>query len=134
MTPTELARSIPFGPHPPKDIHIYVSIALCYLSEHFYEAQTESGMRVSDPLDVKRWLAEMAAALNLNGELSRKAESTKVPSLTETRTGLRVTGRVPQLSHGEFCPDCGHIHLDDDECSFPIGGARKCRCERKVSA
>jgi len=32
------------------------------------------------------------------------------------------------------CPDCGHIHADDAECGFPIGGGRKCRCERKVRA
>lgn len=133
MKPTALAESLvpAFGPNPPKDIHIYVSIALCYLSEHCYEARTESGMRLSDLADMKCWLAEVAAAMNLCGYPA----STEVSSQAETRTSLRVTGRSqPSRFVDPTCPRCGHVHQGESQCGEDMGGAGICRCELEVPA
>jgi len=32
------------------------------------------------------------------------------------------------------CPNCGHVHFEEDECGEQLGGGRVCRCERKVVA
>jgi len=113
MTPRDLAASIPFGPNPPRDIHISLSIALLYLSEHFYEARTESGMRVSDPISTRIWLAELAAAINLN----EAAFATKPISLPDY-----------------VCPECKHEHRDRNECGAYLGEGKFCHCESKVMA
>jgi hypothetical protein len=34
----------------------------------------------------------------------------------------------------ETCPDCGHVHTEENECGEKLGGDRVCRCERKVVA
>lgn len=49
-------------------------------------------------------------------------------------SGMRVVPPPSNPRWDEFCPDCGHLHCDDAECGFPIGGGRKCLCERKVTA
>jgi hypothetical protein len=84
------------------------------MADCIYEAHLNDGspVRHCDPIGFKEWLEQLA-------------EAARTPRFA---TRARIT------PIGNFCPDCGHVHLDDSECSFPIGGERMCRCERKVSA
>lgn len=127
MKPSEIAASLPFGPHPPKDVHIYVSMALLYLSDVFYEARLESGTVVRDQAEVKHWLAECAAAMNLQAS----PVNTETMCSAETRAQLRVTGRVPPKS---VCGVCFHSHEKESECGVDLGKGGICDCKAEVTA
>jgi hypothetical protein len=111
MKARELIADLPLGPGDQRQALLSARLLLCYLADHACMAELQSGQRISDLTDVKVWLRELA-------------EAARVPSV---RTSPRVTSC-------DFCPDCGHVHIDDSECGFPIGGGRNCRCERAVRA
>jgi hypothetical protein len=85
-----------------------------YLADHEHELRLEGGGRINDNLDCAAFHRELAAAC-------KNSEDSHAP-----RSGFNV----------DFCPDCGHVHVDDSECGFPTGagGRTACRCERKVTA
>ncbi len=73
---------------------------------------------------------------------ARRASTSPPPSIREVAAACRCS-ELPEasvrvyddrVSNLDFCPNCGHIHVDEDECGFPIGGNRVCRCERAVTA
>ena len=87
----------------------WLALQLNYLADHEHELRLADGRSMSEGLDFADFLREAAVAC-----IAEKTE----------RPGYNV----------EFCPDCGHVHVDDNECSFPIGAGRICRCERAVPA
>ena len=89
----------------PQSLDVY----LHHLADHLYQLRLAGGQRLNDAIDFSLALRELAEAWKM-------AES------------------KPLSVAGEWCPDCGHIHIDPAECGFPTGGGRVCRCERKVLA
>lgn len=114
MTPQELMADVPLGPGERHDVLLGYCLLLRYLADHVYYAQLESGVSLSDPINQRQFFHECAEALI--AMMTGKKEAPK--------PGYNV----------DFCPNCGHVHVDDHECSFPIGGGRVCRCERQVTA
>jgi hypothetical protein len=99
-----------------------------YLGDHAHEARLLNGGRLHDLTDFAAFFHELASA-------SKFTPSTEVLPRVDFRTRPQVTPRDNLVQvHGDFCPDCGHIHIDGSECGFPIGGGRICRCERAVPA
>ena len=86
---------------------------LILAAEAIYRVKLADGRMVRDAMDARDFLIE------LSEELGETASSASKPA-----RGYNV----------DFCPNCGHVHVDDHECSFPIGGGRVCRCERQVTA
>ena len=97
------------------------------LADHFQELRLNSGMRLLDSSDWKHFFRELAIAARMSPDFS-------VPASAEADTRLQLMRPASQRRWDEFCPDCGHIHADENECQFPIGGGRKCLCERRVPA
>lgn len=106
------------SPLPLREILIMSQIIFEHQAVCFYDSCLNSGTPLThtDPIGMKQWLEELAAAAQVDIWPGTEVFSPKITPI------------------GNFCPDCGHVHLDDAECQFPIGGARTCRCERKVSA
>jgi len=71
-----------------------------------------------------------------NGTLLRDLSDVRelFKELVEELAPAPRNGSVASRFNLDFCPDCGHVHVEDSECSFPIGGGRVCRCERQVPA
>jgi hypothetical protein len=101
----------------PQDLRVL----FLYLADAAIDAELAHGNHLRDISDFIAWLRELADAVKRQD----------VWAGTEA-TPPKVT--VISQDFPEFCPDCGHVHIDDSECKFPIGGERICRCERKVSA
>ncbi len=85
---------------------------LILAAEAIYQIKFADGRMIRDATDARDFLIE------LSDELTEKV------LVAKPAPGYNV----------DFCPDCGHVHVDDHECSFPIGGGRVCRCERQVTA
>jgi hypothetical protein len=106
-------------------------------------ATLPNGEFLHGPTDHRTFLHECADELREAGkkvcacELSEAARVSVTPELLpvlELRTRPKVTASAPQRRWDEFCHDCGHIHVDDSECGFPIGGGRICKCAKAVLA
>lgn len=117
---------------------LYARLLLVYLSDHVYQADLSNGIRVRDVTDFHVWLRELAEEARM---LSQPSNNTKVHSAQDSGTRPKVTCRTsspaPQPRYStDFCPSCGHVHIDDNECGFPSGpgGRVPCQCERKVTA
>jgi hypothetical protein len=111
----------------PQDSRVFFS----YLADHFHEARLANQQRLCDLSDVIAFLREVAAA----ADGCEFPESAEVSARGIFGTRPKVIHRIAQPRNwSDFCPDCGHAHIEDDECGFPIGGGRICRCERKVTA
>lgn len=106
------------SPLPLREILIIARIVFQHQADCFYESCLQDGRPLihTDPMGTKQWLEELAEAANVKQWPGAEPMYPRVQTIRD------------------FCPDCGHVHLDDAECSFPIGGERMCRCERKVSA
>jgi hypothetical protein len=126
MKPSDLARTVPLGPHPPKDAALLIAIAFGYAAEHFYVATLENGGRPLDMLDVKVWLKECAEAFSL-------AES-HIAISAETSSGaprkLRLDGSTDSRDSRfyDICHRCGHVH-EGRICGREMGANRICPCE-----
>lgn len=109
-----------------REVLLVARIVLNHLADACDFAQLADGKRLRDGLDFTAWLRELEACVALELEPVR------------LRDAVREQGQVqipPRPAYNlDFCPDCGHVHVDDHECSFPIGGGRVCRCERQVTA
>ena len=123
MTPRELLSDLPLGPGDQRSNLLYARLLLIYLADHVYDLRDASDFRV--------WLLDLAAELRHGMGTGQFPLSTEVQPPTEIRPRSKV---MPQRRWDEFCPTCGHIHIEDAECGFPQGGGRVCRCERQVSA
>lgn len=120
------------SPIDPREVQLLVRIILQEIVDGLYEARLARGTPLTntDLIGTKEYFEELLAAVNQS--ILPACDATHL--ITEGRR-LRLTGRVPQRPFDmSFCPDCGHIHIDQDECSFPIGGGRKCLCERRMPA
>ena len=113
---------------------LYTRLLLRYLADHARDAKLSSGEYLCDVTDFITWLRELADATRPVG-----VDIEVLPATALARVDRSGSPLPPQRSArpeqprwtGDFCPDCGHIHIDDAECGFPIGGGRICRCERK---
>jgi hypothetical protein len=125
MNSRDLISDLPLGPGDRRAALLQARLIFRYLADHVEEARLGERQRLCDATDFKAWLRELAEEVRKIGNLSQ-----------DVTTGLKVFPPAPQKRYGEadWCPDCGHIHADDEECGFPIGGGRKCRCERAVVA
>lgn len=90
-------------------------VLLHFLADHWHSMRLADGQSLNDNMDSAAALRELA-------------EAARTPETGWRGTGIRI-GR--NESH---CHRCGHVHLEDDECGFPIGGGRVCRCEEEVAA
>jgi hypothetical protein len=110
-----IARQIPPSSH-------RADLLFRFLADNVCLARLNSGARVLDQVDFAQWLRELADA-------SFTGSGRPCPS--------GVGGR-PIQGYFEIrdrtCPDCGHVHQDENECGQAMGGGRVCRCERKVLA
>jgi len=104
------------------------NVIFTFIAEHLYELRLLNGQRILDLMDFKVLLRELAEAWRLANFEEGMKEATKVHQMRS-----KVT-RMPQQRWEGHCPNCGHVHIDDAECNFPIGGGRRCRCERNVVA
>lgn len=98
------------------------------LREHVFRVQLEGGQIIGqgDITGARALLDELI--LRVDDSLRSPANHVQGPALQ-----LQQIGVVPS-SRFNSCPDCGHEHLDDKQCNFPIGANRICLCERKVVA
>lgn len=98
------------------------------LRENVFSVQLEGGHVVGrgDVSSCRAMFDELI--LRVDDSLRSPANHVPGPSLQ-----LQQIGVVP-ASYMSTCPDCGHEHLDDKQCNFPIGANRICLCERKVVA
>ncbi len=118
MTPREFVRNLA-----PVELD-RLALIFNFLADHGYELTLESGLGLRDATDFIAFHREMAMAL----KFSQSTEVSNGPVFgTATKVTYPLTGSRFDLSH---CPDCGHVHIEDDECGFPTGGGRICRCER----
>jgi hypothetical protein len=108
MTPSELAKTVPFGSNPPREAYFYASLAVNWLAKHIAEVRTYQGLSINDAINADILLMQYADALRLAAPSAKPFDPT--------------------------CPDCGHIHEGEDECKMQMGGGRECLCERRVSA
>jgi hypothetical protein len=135
MNHRDLISDFPDGPGDTRANLLYARLLLSYLADHVYHANLLSGTPVHDVTDFHLWLRELAEEAR---KLAQIPESTKVSAAAGNgtcRTVTRTSSVNPQPRWAaDFCPDCGHVHIDDAECGFPQGGGRVCRCERKVPA
>ena len=111
----------------PQDAHVIAS----YFADHFLELRLVNGAALVNITDVQYFLREFAIAARIARDYEQSLE---VAKLTEFQPGPKLARMPLQRSEDVYCPNCGHVHLDDSECNFPIGGGRYCRCERNVVA
>jgi hypothetical protein len=131
MNHRDLISDFPDGPGDTRANLLYARLLLSYLADHVYHANLLSGTPVHDVTDFHLWLRELAEEAR---KLAQIPESTKVSAAAGNGTCRTVTRNPQPRWAADFCPDCGHVHIDDAECGFPQGGGRVCRCERKVTA
>ena len=131
MTPRELLCDLPLGPGDTRHALLHARLLVSYLADHVYTAELADGGKLRDAMDLTQWLRELADEAR---KLLANGQSTEVSPVAERSTCRKVTTTPQARWNGDFCPDCGHVHIDDAECGFPIGGARICRCERRVVA
>ena len=138
MKPRELLADFDCGPGDTYQELLYARLLLSYLADHVYTAELKDGGKLRDATDFSHWLTELAEAAR---ELAQNPDNTKVHLAQDSGTRPKVTCRTsspaPQPRWTtDFCPDCGHVHIDDAECGFPTGAGGKvpCQCERKVTA
>ena len=136
MKPRDLLADFDCGPGDTYQELLYARLLLSYLADHVYGAELQNGLPVRDATDFSHWLTELAEAAR---ELAKIPGNTKVHSAQDSGTRPKVTYRAPQPQprySTDFCPSCGHVHIDDNECGFPSGpgGRVPCQCERKVTA
>lgn len=110
MTPQELLSEILLSGPPSDTLKLECRLIFRILADNLHEVRLSGAGRLDDLTDVIALFRELVKQLN--------------PALNPVKPGYNV----------DFCPDCGHVHVDDHECSFPIGGGRVCRCERQVTA
>jgi hypothetical protein len=112
MKPSELISDAPFPPGHQRETLLSARLLLRYLADHIYSAELESGARIHDLLDMKRWLEEIA-------EASRALSQKTGVSAPELRLELR---QQPE------CPLCGHVHQGRQECGVYLSELRFCKC------
>src|SRR6266849_8102088 len=117
MNSKDLLSDFDFGPGDPRPSLLLLKLFTRYLADNVYDSTLNSGERISDATAFKIWLRELSEAART---LTLETAGKKLPP-------------SPQRRWNEFCPDCGHIHIEDSECGFPQGGGRVCRCERAVT-
>ena len=124
MTATDLvAELLSLGPgQNSPETRLYSRLLLRFLADNLHDAKLSNGMPVRDVTDFDMWLRELADKV--------KAPTVSAPA-TFAAHPLRSTNRVVE---SDWCPVCGHIHADPDECGFPMGGAGKCLCDRRMPA
>jgi hypothetical protein len=107
------------GPIDPVEALHFANVLFVEISAAVYEATLSNGERAFvDPVNARRWFMEAIVAVH--------------DSTTSHR--MRIEPRHEPRRVDRTCPDCGHVHLEESECAVSIGGARTCRCERKVRA
>jgi hypothetical protein len=137
MNHHDLISDFPDGPGNARANLLYARLLLSYLADHVYTAELAAGGKLHDAMDFTAWLRELSDEAR---KLAQIPESTKVSAAAGNgtcRTVTRASSVNPQPRWAaDFCPDCGHVHIDDTECGFPTGagGREPCRCERKVPA
>lgn len=120
-------RSLPPDVDTANEFMQYLRLGLDHIERRFFDLRLADGSRVNDASDFSRLLCELRdAALN--------PRSTQVSSEPGNSTATKVTSDYGRLANLEWCPRCGHVHIEDSECGFPIGGGRTCRCEKQVPA
>ena len=130
MNARDFVSDLPAIPGDPRANLLYARLLLSYLADHVYRLELANGVEVRTVTNFSYFCQECIEVIRKVGRL---AESTEVSVGLEVGTGLKVMP-PPQRRWDEFCPTCGHIHIEDAECGFPQGGGRVCRCERQVSA
>lgn len=96
------------------------------IHENFFEARLKSGDVVGHGDAGTCW--RLLEELKESAQTLASSPNPPAPSLQ-----LQQIGVLP-ASYLKACPDCGHEHLDDKQCNFPIALNRICMCERKVVA
>jgi len=117
MNSHDLLSDFQFAPGDPRQAQLQLRLFLLYLADHVYHLR--------DATDFRKFLLDMAEAIR------QESQAASGPQLSP---GPKVRPPFQQRRWNEFCPECGHIHADETECGFPIGGGRICRCERAVVA
>lgn len=110
MTPQELLSEILLSGPPSDTLKLECRLIFRILADNLDQVELAESGKLRDLSDVIQLCRVLVAELN--------------PEAVPLRRGYNV----------DFCPNCGHVHVDDHECSFPIGGGRVCRCERQVTA
>jgi hypothetical protein len=106
------------------------NVIFAFVADHLYELRLNSGGRINDLMDFKLLLHELSEAWRF----AEFPEGTRFPEETKVHQMRSKVTRMPQQRWEGHCPDCGHVHIDGNECGFPTGGGRYCRCERTVVA
>jgi hypothetical protein len=124
MTSTDLVSELlTLGPgQNSPETRLYSRLLLRFLADNIHDARLSNGLPVRDVTDFNMWLRELADKV--------RPPSTSSP-VNFADHELRSTGRAVE---SDWCPGCGHIHADPAECGFPMGGAGKCLCDRRVPA
>jgi hypothetical protein len=97
-----------------------------FLADHEHDLQLESGLPLRDGIDFEAFHREVATACkSLKPDAAAPLNYPLPAPVTYPLTGSRFSL--------DFCARCGHIHLDDDECGFPMGGGGKCPCRKRAA-
>jgi hypothetical protein len=115
MKPGALISDAPFPPGHQREALLFARLLLLYLADHIYSAELESGARIHDVLDMKRWLEDLAAA---SRDLSQN-------------TGVLPPELRLELRQQPECPLCSHVHqgaFPGDECGVYLSELRFCKC------
>lgn len=101
------------------------------LREHVFSVQLQGGEIVGqgDVSNCRALFDELI--LRVDDSLRSPANHVHAPGPS---LQLQQIGVIPRSRFENVCHECGHEHLDDKQCNFPIGANRICLCERKVVA
>jgi hypothetical protein len=107
-----------------------LSVTMHYIADRIHELTLADGQHLRDATDFKAALKELAEAAR-----HRDYKIAMGAGFQEHMEGAMADPpKKTAIVFPDFCPGCGHVHADDHECQFPIGGGRICRCERAVPA